>query len=57
MLCDLIVSKNDIPVYEAEVGSALKVRFFQWTPRINVVSAEILFYVDLQLLQLAQEQL
>jgi len=43
--CFVIVSKNDIPIYEAEVGSALKVCFFQYTPsRINVVSAEILFY-------------
>jgi len=29
--CFVIVSKNDIPIYEAEVGSALKVCFFQYT--------------------------
>lgn len=26
--CFIIVSRNDIPIYEAEVGSAIKVGFF-----------------------------
>lgn len=26
--CFIIVSRNDIPIYEAEVGSTVKVRFF-----------------------------
>jgi hypothetical protein len=33
--CFVIVSKNDIPIYEAEVGSAPKVWFFQYIPCSN----------------------
>jgi hypothetical protein len=43
--CFVIVSKNDIPIYEAEVGSAPKVWFIQFIPStISFIAVEIPLY-------------
>jgi hypothetical protein len=43
--CFVIVSKNDIPIYEAEVGSAPKVWLFQFIPSsVSFIAVEIPFY-------------
>jgi len=44
--CFVIVSKDDIPIYEAEVGSAPKVWLFQFIPSsVSFISVEIPCYV------------